>query len=151
MDDFAANVGKANVFGLVQGERNAIAPGKRMLSSMSPTIVVGPDGRVRLVTGAAGGPTIITTTLQIISNVIDFEMGIVAAVGAPRFHHQHLPDAILYEEGGFPRALLDELQERGHSLNARRSIADAPSILREGNEWHGSGEPRTPGSAAVGY
>jgi gamma-glutamyltranspeptidase/glutathione hydrolase len=151
MDDFAANPGKANVFGLVQGERNAIAPGKRMLSSMSPTIVVGPDGKVRLVTGAAGGPTIITAVLHVITNVIDYQQGIVAAVAAPRFHHQHLPDAIAYEELGFDGALLKGLQARGHKVMSRAHIADAPSILRVGDEWQGSGEPRTDGSAAVGF
>jgi gamma-glutamyltranspeptidase / glutathione hydrolase len=151
MDDFAANPGKANVFGLVQGERNAIAPGKRMLSSMSPTIVVAPDGKVRLVTGAAGGPTIITAVLHVITNVIDYDKGIVEAVAAPRFHHQHLPDAIIYEELGFTGEILKALQAKGHRVQGRAHIADAPSILRVGAEWQGSGDPRTVGSVAVGY
>src|SRR6185436_8025955 len=100
MDDFAAKPGTANGFGLVQGEPNAIAPGKRMLSSMTPTIVVGPDGNVLLVAGGAGGPTIITAVFGILASVIDHGLDPVAAVSAPRFHMQHLPDAVGYEKGG---------------------------------------------------
>ena len=151
MDDFAANPGKPNAFGLVQGEKNAVAPGRRMLSSMSPTIVVGADGKVRLVTGAAGGPTIITATFHVISNVVDYGMGVVEAVASPRFHHQHLPDAIAYEEGGLPPAVIEALKAKGHRLTTRAHIADAPSILRDGAEWTGSAEPRITGGGAVGY
>lgn len=150
MDDFATQPGKPNVFGLIQGESNAIAPGKRMLSSMSPTVVVGPDGKVFLVTGAAGGPTIITSAFHVLSNVIDYHLDIVAAVSAPRFHHQHLPDEISYEEAGLPREVLTALGAMGHKLAAQTSIGDAPSLLRQGDGWTGGSEPRTRGSAALG-
>ncbi len=150
MDDFATEPGKPNVFGLVQGEANAIAPGKRMLSSMTPTVVVGPDGKVLLVTGAAGGPTIITAAFNVISNVIDHHMDIGAAVSAGRIHHQHLPDEIMYEEGGLPAEVLKALGALGHKLAARRAIADAPSILRQGGVWTGGRETRNSGSAALG-
>ena len=100
MDDFAAKPGAPNQFGLVQGEANAVAPGKRMLSAMTPTIVLDPAGRVRLVTGSPGGSTIITTVAQMISNVVDFGMDLPEATAAPRLHHQHLPDVLRYERGG---------------------------------------------------
>src|SRR4029077_11795020 len=92
MDDFAAKPGSPNQFGLVQGEANAIAPGKRMLSAMTPTIVLGDGGKTVLVTGASGGPFIITTAWEVISNVLDYGMNVSGAMSAPRLHHQHLPD-----------------------------------------------------------
>lgn len=150
MDDFATQPGHPNVFGLVQGESNAIAPGKRMLSSMTPTVVVGPDGKVRMVIGAAGGPTIITATFHVLSNVIDYGMNIRAAVGAPRFHHQHLPDKIFYEENGLSKEVLDVLRTLGHDVAPRRAIADSPAILRVGSRWTGSSEPRNTGGLALG-
>ena len=151
MDDFATEPGKPNVFGLVQGEANAVAPGKRMLSSMTPTIVVGPDGAVRIVTGAAGGPTIISAALAVITNVLDHGMGATAAVGAPRVHHQHLPDQIFIEEGGLPDDVLRALGARGHKCEAWDAIADAPSIVRgPGGVWTGSAEPRNKSGLALG-
>ena len=100
MDDFAAKPGTPNQFGLVQGENNAIAPGKRMLSAMTPTIVTDSEGALRMVTGTPGGGTIITTVFQTISNVLDYGMNVVEAVNAPRVHHQHLPDQIYFEPSG---------------------------------------------------
>lgn len=100
MDDFTAKPGTPNVNGLVMGDANAIAPGKRMLSSMTPTIVQGHDGMPMLVTGASGSGRIITTVFQITSNIVDYDMPINAAVSAPRVHHQHLPDTLLYERNG---------------------------------------------------
>jgi gamma-glutamyltranspeptidase / glutathione hydrolase len=150
MDDFAAEPGRPNMFGLVQGEANAIAPGKRMLSSMTPTIVLGDDGKPMLVTGAQGGPTIITTTYQIISNVIDYDMGISPAVRAPRVHHQHLPDTLQYEKGGLTTATLDALRAMGYTLEPLSSTGDlgyAASILRRGGLVHGASDPRVHGSA----
>src|SRR5262249_10583973 len=102
MDDFASVPGTANGFGLVQDEPNAIAPGKRMLSSMAPIIVLGKDGKVDLVAGGAGGPTIITAVFQVMSNMVDHGLDPVAAVNAPRFHMQHLPDMVGYEKDGLP-------------------------------------------------
>jgi gamma-glutamyltranspeptidase/glutathione hydrolase len=152
MDDFAAKPGEKNTFGLVQGESNSIAPGKRMLSSMAPTIVTGPDGKVVLVTGASGGPTIITATWQVISNVVDYRMGIAEAVSAPRVHHQHLPDVAIFEADGVNAETQAALKAMGHTLRAARggSIGDAPSILRVADGWSGAREPRRGGGLAAG-
>ncbi|MBK5188358.1 MAG: gamma-glutamyltransferase, partial [Gemmatimonadaceae bacterium] len=106
MDDFATEPGKPNMYGLVQGETNAIAPGKRMLSSMTPTIVLGEDGTPMLVTGASGGPTIISSAYEVMWNVIDYDMDIGTAVRAPRVHHQQLPDTLFYEADGLPDSTL---------------------------------------------
>ena len=119
MDDFAAKPGTPNQFGLVQGERNAVGPGKRMLSAMSPTIVEDPDGNLFLITGTPGGATIITTVLQSIFNVIDHGMNVVQAVHAPRVHHQHLPDLVFYEFGGLPAATVQALEALGHTVQER--------------------------------
>jgi gamma-glutamyltranspeptidase / glutathione hydrolase len=152
MDDFASKPGTANGFGLVQGEPNAIAPGKRMLSSMSPTIVIGPDKKVRLVTGAAGGPTIISTVFQIVSNVVDFGMAPAAAVNAPRVHHQHLPDEVLSEPNGLDEGTKRGLEAMGYSFKEREHIADAPTIGRPpGGVWVGAAEPRRGSAFAAGW
>lgn len=153
MDDFAAEPGRPNMFGLVQGEANAIAPHKRMLSSMTPTIVLGDDGKAMLVTGAQGGPTIITTTYQIMSNVLDYDMDVSAAVRAPRVHHQHLPDTLQYEKGGLTTATLDALHAMGYATGSVSSTGDlgyAASILRRNGVVHGAYDPRVHG-AAEGY
>jgi gamma-glutamyltranspeptidase/glutathione hydrolase len=147
MDDFAAKPGSPNVFGLVQGEANAIAPGKRILSSMSPTIVLGRDGSPVLVTGASGGPHIITGVFQVLSNIVDFDMDISAAVIAPRFHHQHLPDTVLVEECGFPHEDLEVLRRMGHAVADTHRLAIAPSIIRHGRIWSGMADPRSCGTA----
>ena len=153
MDDFASVPGTANGFGLVQGEANAIAPGKRMLSSMSPTIVTGPDGKVVAVLGAAGGPTIITAVFEELSNIVDFGLDIGAAVGAPRFHMQHLPDEVSYEKDGLAEATQSKLTAMGYTLKERGHIADAPGIARsggaEGGMWVGAAEPRRVGGLAA--
>ena len=101
MDDFATAPGKPNMYGLVQGEANAIAPGKRMLSAMTPSIVLDPKGQLYLVVGTPGGPRIITMVYHVISNVIDHRMALADAVTAPRMHHQALPDSIRVEQDGF--------------------------------------------------
>ncbi|MDE2663368.1 MAG: gamma-glutamyltransferase [Gemmatimonadota bacterium] len=119
MDDFAAKPGTPNQFGLVQGERNAIGPGKRMLSAMSPTIVEDADGDLFLVTGTPGGATIITTVLQSIFNVVDHGMNVVQAVHAPRVHHQHLPDLVFHEFGGLGPAAASALEALGHTVLER--------------------------------
>lgn len=150
MDDFASEPGRPNMFGLVQGEANAIAPHKRMLSSMTPTIVLGDDGKAMLVTGAQGGPTIITTTYQIISNVLDYDMDVSAAVRAPRVHHQHLPDTLQYERGGLTSATLDALRAMGYAtapVSPNGDLGFAASILRRNGVVHGAFDPRIHGSA----
>ena len=150
MDDFAVRPGKPNMFGLVQGEANAIAPGKRMLSSMSPTIVVDPGGQVLLVVGAAGGPTIITATAEVILNVLDHGMTLADAMRAPRIHHQALPDYIRYEDGGIAQPVLDSLTAMGHALDPVPRIATANAVMRVKGGYEGVSEPRARGGAA-GY
>lgn len=150
MDDFTSDPGVPNLFGLVQGEANAIAPGKRMLSSMAPTLVLDASGAVKAVAGARGGPRIITATFQVISNILDFGMDAVHAVRAPRLHEQWQPDEITLEQGGFSAAQLDLLERRGHTLRFVPELASAPVILRErvGGEWTGAFDPRRGGAAA---
>ena len=148
MDDFSAKPGVPNQFGLVGGEANAIEPKKRMLSSMTPTILVHTDGRI-LVTGSPGGSTIITTVLQIIVNLVDHEMSLHEAVGSPRFHHQWLPDQITVERDKFEQETLDELTELGHKIATRAAIGDANSALATESNVIGVSDPRNKG-AAVG-
>jgi gamma-glutamyltranspeptidase/glutathione hydrolase len=149
MDDFATVPGQANGFGLVQGEANAIAGGKRMLSSMTPTIVSGADGKPQLVLGAAGGPTIITAVFQEMSDVLDFGLDPARATAAPRFHMQHLPDIVMSEEHGITPETQKALEGMGYAFKARGHIADAPLIGREGADWVGIAEPRRKGGAAL--
>ncbi len=147
MDDFAAKPGAPNAFGLVQSEANAIAPGKRMLSSMTPAIVE-KDGRILLVTGASGGPRIINGVFQVISNLVDYEFGLTEALYAPRIHHQHLPDKIYYERGGLNESQISALKRLGHEVVLREGgIAVAASVLRVGAYWTGLPDPRLGGSA----
>ncbi len=149
MDDFTSKPGSPNLYGLVQGEANAIVPGKRMLSAMTPTIVLDDRDRPWLVTGARGGPRIITAVFQVLSNVVDHGMELGAAVSAPRIHHQHLPDVLFYEEGGLTAETVRALEAMGHTVQARRGyIGNAPSILRQGDQWVGVPDPRVGGSAA---
>jgi gamma-glutamyltranspeptidase / glutathione hydrolase len=114
MDDFTSKAGAPNMFGLIQGEANAIGPGKRPLSSMTPVIVL-KDGKVRLVLGSPGGPRIITTVANILLSATDGGLNIQEAVDAPRFHHQYLPDALILEPG-FPAATIEALQARGYTI-----------------------------------
>jgi gamma-glutamyltranspeptidase/glutathione hydrolase len=150
MDDFATIPGTANMFGLVQGEPNAVAPGKRMLSSMSPTLVVGPGGQVELVLGAAGGSRIITAVFQELSNALDFGMNPADAVRAPRFHQQDSPDLLMVEPHGLPDEVRRALEAMGHTLKEVDHLADAPAIGRALGLWNGAAEPRRDGSLAVG-
>ena len=150
MDDFAAQPGKPNQFGLVQGEVNAIQPGKRMLSAMSPTIVVGRDGKPLMVVGAAGGPTIITSVTEVILDVVDQHMSLADAMYAPRIHHQAWPDSLTYERGGLSQPTIDSLTAMGHRLRPIGSLANANAILRGARGWEGVVEPRSTGGA-VGY
>jgi gamma-glutamyltranspeptidase/glutathione hydrolase len=152
MDDFAAQPGKPNMFGLVQGEQNAIAPGKRMLSAMSPTIVLDPRGQLLMVVGAAGGPTIITTTTEVIVNVIDHRMSLMDAMRAPRLHHQALPDSLTVEREGLEPAVVDSLAAMGHAMRPIRALATANAIMRVRGGWEGVTEPRSRyQGGAIGY
>ncbi len=147
MDDFTAQPGTPNSEGLVMGDANAIAPGKRMLSSMTPTIVQGHDGTPFLVTGASGGGHIITTVFQIMSNVVDYGLPIDAAVSAPRIHHQHLPDTLLYERGGLPDSVIAALRAMGHALEPAGNLAIGASIERTPGGVQGMADPRVHGRA----
>jgi len=149
MDDFAAKPGFPNQFGLVQGEQNAIEPGKRMLSAMTPTVVADPDGDLFFVTGTPGGSTIITTTFQTIVNVVDFGMNVSQSVNAPRVHHQHLPDQIYFENSGLRSAVVEALEARGHTLQERGGTSgdvQAIMILPDGTRAAHS-DPRLGGTA----
>lgn len=150
MDDFATVPGTANMFGLVQGEPNAIAPGKRMLSSMSPSVVLGPDGQVQAVLGAAGGSRIITATFEELSNIVDFGMPIGDAVRAPRFHQQDSPDVLALEPRALPDDVLAALHAMGHETKEVGHLADAPGIGRAAGLWEGAAEPRRDGGLAAG-
>ena len=150
MDDFAARPGSPNMFGLVQGEQNAIAPGKRMLSAMTPTVVLDSTGQVLMVVGGAGGPTIITGTSQVILNVIDYHMSLADAMRAPRLHHQSLPDSLVWERGGLTDAVADSLRAMGHGLMQTGALVDINAIMRVRGGWEGVSEPRA-GGRAVGY
>ena len=149
MDDFSAQPGVPNQFGLLGAEANAIQPMKRMLSSMTPTLVTR-DGAPFLITGSPGGSTIITTVLQVIMNVIDHGMSVAEAVGSPRFHHQWFPDAIQFGPRALSPDTLDLLQEKGHQLRPRSAIGDANSILIKDGAYWGVKDPREFGSA-LGY
>ena len=151
MDDFAARENAPNAYGLLGGEANSIAPGKRMLSSMTPTILLW-DGKPFLVTGSPGGSTIITTVLQVIVNRVDHRMSLAQAVSQPRFHHQWLPDRILFEPG-ISEDTVSELKSMRHRdvvvLPAGR-IGNANSIMRWGDVLLGVADPRSP-NVAVGH
>jgi gamma-glutamyltranspeptidase/glutathione hydrolase len=152
MDDFTSKPGVPNQFGLVQGEANAIAPGKRMLSAMAPTVVVDPDGRTDLITGTPGGATIITTVFQIVSNYIDFGLPVRTSVDAPRFHHQHLPDLVRYEPWGLRPEVIADLQRRGHVLEERTDISgDVQSIQIMDDGTRLGASDRRRGGRALGF
>ncbi|MEX0891098.1 MAG: gamma-glutamyltransferase [Gemmatimonadota bacterium] len=148
MDDFTSKPGVPNMYGLVQGEANAIAPGKRMLSAMTPTVVLDPAGQPLLVTGARGGPRIITAVFQVLSNVVDFGLDVGAAVNAPRIHHQHLPDVLYFEPAGMDSARVAALAALGHDVRERSgTIGNAPTLLRTPDGWRGLADPRSGGNA----
>jgi len=149
MDDFSAKPGVPNAYGLLGGEANAIEPEKRMLSSMSPTIVK-QDGRNFLVTGSPGGSRIITTTLQVIMNVIDHGMNIQSAVNAPRIHHQWLPEEIRIEEGVSPDTV-DLLRSKGHKVVQKKAMGAIQSIVIRDGTFYGAADPRRSTSSAMGF
>ena len=149
MDDFAAKPGSPNMYGLVQGEANSIAPGKRMLSSMTPTIVTR-KGQLEGILGSPGGPTIITTVLQVLIHKIDYRLTLQEAIEAGRFHHQWLPDKIFYEENRFESQNLITLEHWGYQLVKRNSMGDVQAIWRNGDSWKLCSDSRGNGYP-VGY
>jgi gamma-glutamyltranspeptidase/glutathione hydrolase len=154
MDDFTTKLGVPNLFGLIQGPANSITPGKRPLSSMTPTMVF-KDGRFILATGSPGGSTIITVVLGVITNVIDHGMNIRQAVDAPRFHHQWMPDVLAYERNSFSPDSVALLKARGHILQERDNVivsdAETVAIDPETKRRLGASDLRKPDSLAVGY
>jgi gamma-glutamyltranspeptidase/glutathione hydrolase len=150
MDDFASKPGVPNLFGLIQGPANAIGPGKRPLSAMTPTIVL-KDGKLFLVLGSPGGPTIITTVANVLMGVVDYGLDIQEAVNAPRFHHQWLPDQIRAEDRISPDTLR-LLQAKGHQVKMEHLWGDGESIAVDPNtgERLGASDGRNNGKA-VGY
>ncbi|MBY8827598.1 gamma-glutamyltransferase [Hephaestia mangrovi] len=153
MDDFTSKPGVPNGFGLVQGAANAVAPGKRPLSSMSPTIVLRPDGKVLMVTGSPGGSTIITTVAQTIMNVIDYGMNVQQAIDAPRFHHQWLPDTVLVEPGYLTPDTQAKLEAMGYSFHPIAAIGADEAIVVDPKTGmlHGANDRRRPAGEAKGY
>ena len=153
MDDFATKPGTPNMYGLIQGERNAVAPRKRPLSAMTPTIVLRKDGSLWFTIGSPGGPTIINTVLCVITNVIDFDMNIQQAIDAPRIHHQWLPDELTGEPYGLSGDTQRALTARGHALAKQRTLGDAEGIMIEEKTAVrlGATDPRRSDGLAVGY
>jgi gamma-glutamyltranspeptidase/glutathione hydrolase len=162
MDDFAAKPGTPNMYGLIQGERNAVGPRKRPLSAMTPTFVLRPDKSFWFTAGTPGGATIINTVLQIITNIIDYDMNIQQAIDAPRVHNQWLPDELAYEPYGLSEDTISILRSRGHQVRIRTDagwtagdgyIGDAAGIMIEEKTGVrlGASDPRRSLGQPVGY
>lgn len=150
MDDFSVKPGFPNLYGLIGGEANSISPGKRMLSSMTP-VIVEKDGKLFMVAGSPGGSTIPTTVFQIITNVIDYGMSICQAVDTGRFHHQWMPDYIIYERNSIDTAVLAGLKKMGYELRERYLIGsvNALEVLKDGSIE--AGADRRGDNTACGY
>lgn len=153
MDDFAAKPGTPNMYGLIQGERNAVAPRKRPLSAMTPTFVLRKDGSLWFTVGSPGGPTIINTALCVITNVVDYGMNIQQAIDAPRIHHQWLPDELVFEPYGLSGDTQKALAALGHKLARPRYLGDAEGLMIEEKTGMrlGATDPRRSDGLAVGY
>jgi gamma-glutamyltranspeptidase/glutathione hydrolase len=143
MDDFSAKTGVPNVYGLLGGDANAIQPGKRMLSSMSPTMLLDRDGQVSMVVGSMGGSTIITGVFQVLVDVVDFRMTAQQAVSEPRFHHQRMPVDLLTYDGAFPSATLEALRQLGYVVEPHEwPLGDVQLIVRTRAGWDAASDPR---------
>jgi gamma-glutamyltranspeptidase/glutathione hydrolase len=143
MDDFSAKAGVPNAYGLLGGDANAIEPGKRMLSSMSPTILLDRDGRVSMVVGSMGGSTIITGVVQMLVDVVDFRMTARQSVSEPRFHHQGIPADLITYDGQFSPATLTELRQRGYRVEPHDwPLGDVQLIVRTATGWDAASDPR---------
>ncbi len=152
MDDFTTKIGAVNAMGLVQGSANAIVPGKRMLSSMTPTIMLDSTNRVELVTGAAGGAYIITAVAHQIVSIVDYGRTLAEAMAAPQFHHQDVPDSLVVENTAWADSAIAFMRPLGHGVKTSPwgFLANVQSIHREGRQWSGVTEPRGRG-LAKGY
>jgi len=150
MDDFSTAPGRPNLFGLVQGEPNTIAPGKRMLSAMTPSIVLDTAGRLFLVLGSPGGSRIPTAVYQVLSDMVDQGMPLASAVAAPRLHHQALPDTLYLERDGFVQPSIDSLVAMGHNVSVWSYKTEVNAVARTAAGWVGVADPRRGGGAA-GY
>lgn len=146
MDDFAARVGEPNTYGLVQGEANAVGPGRRPLSSMTPTVVLDASGRAAAAIGASGGPAIITATYQVLRSILDDATDPLAAVSALRWHHQWLPDTLVAEPALSTRA---GLEAHGHAITERSMPSAVQVVLRRDGRFEAASDPRKHGAAAV--
>ena len=155
MDDFSGKPGVMNQFGLLGTDANSIQPEKRMLSSMTPTIVL-KDDKPFIIIGSPGGSTIITTVLQVVLNCVEFNMNIKEAVEAPRIHHQWMPDSIFYEQKALSPELRAELTEMGYNFwddgadSRKLGIAEGIMIDQNNKIIYGASDPRGGGSA-IGY
>lgn len=149
MDDFVARPGVANAYGLVGTEANAVHPGSRPLSSMSPTVLISPDGTQRIVVGASGGPWIISSTLQVISNIVDFGMDPSEAVAAPRMHHQWVPELLFLDEG-YSVDTQRALESRGHTLKVMPFFSSVQVVVQGPGGTAGASDPRKGGWPAGG-
>ncbi len=150
MDDFSAKPGTPNLYGLVGGKANAIEPSKRMLSSMTPSILE-KDGKLFMVVGTPGGSTIITSVFQAILNVVDFGMTMQEAVAAPRFHHQWLPDQIDYEPNAISENVRESLKQKGYTLKERKPYGRVEGILVNSDKTYQAGADPRGDDKAVGY
>ena len=148
MDDFAPKPGRPNLYGLIQGEANAVAPGKTPLSSMTPSLVL-QDDKLYMVVGTPGGPTIINSVLQVILNVLDYHMNMQEAVDQPRIHHQWLPDTLFVEKTVSPDTI-EALKSRGYAVKVNNQIGEMAAILVDGGWLQGAADSRTE-STAKGY
>lgn len=150
MDDFSIKPGVPNMYGLVGGEANSVQPGKRMLSSMTP-VIVEKEGKLFLVAGSPGGSTIPTSVLQVIIDVIDFDMNIKQAVDTGRFHHQWLPDYISYETNSLDSNTIKKLEQMGHKLKQRSAIGRVNAIMLLPDGRKAAGADRRGNNSACGY
>lgn len=149
MDDFSAKPGVPNAFGLLGGEANAIQPKKRPLSSMTPTIIL-KDGEAYLATGSPGGAKIITTVLQAVLNVIEYDMNVAEASSVPRVHHQWMPDELKCESG-ISVDTLEKLRSFGHATKSTTTLGSTQSVMKVGDRFEGYSDPRRPDAATVAY
>ena len=149
MDDFVARPGVPNHYGLIGSSANSVAPGAVPLSSMSPTLLISPDGAKKIAIGASGGPFIITSTLQAAINIIDFNMDPSEAVSVPRIHHQWAP-RLLFLDKGIPIDVYDALTAKGHAVKEKSFYSSVQVVVQDSDEFYGASDPRK-GGWPVGY